>query len=168
MILCTDVDGPQGIDSTESGKLLAFSFSIISRLMFEVLAEMSQQLLNFLEIWPTHCFLPNRQSKCWWCMFWKPQIWYHHLMLQLYISLGSIFNFMLWQRCAFWLMRLRNKSHLGIAGKISGFGLLSWGPVVSHLQILKHCLLLWLHHHPAHILIWKWQHVGSWTDQWFP
>ena len=53
---------------------------------------------------------PSQQNKCWQCTF-----------LQLYLSLGFIFKFMLWQCCAHGPARCRHKDHLVRVRKRSCF-----------------------------------------------
>ena len=57
------------------------------------------------------------QSKCCQCVFLQPMD-----MLKFYISVGSIFNCILWQQCAYGLVWFRHKNHFDRVGKRSYVG----------------------------------------------
>lgn len=62
------------------------------------------------------CFSqPNHQTKCWQCLslhnnWYVKTFKYFVAMLQVFVSLGSVFNSILWQRCASTLVSFGTKS----------------------------------------------------------
>lgn len=96
-------------------------------------------LFSYVEC-QSFCFLqylhiqPSRQSKHWKCMFLQIM---HTLKLQLNLSLGSIFNFILWQLCGVELVIVETMSRTVVSG------LKAFSPRLHQ------------HHHLLHLLTFK-------------